>query len=138
MGQIKYWIAIGVWLATTAKGSGQSLRELARQQGGQAPSIIVVDFPDTNLSQLSAESDLVLRGRVIGVKVRLSNDESMVVTEKVIAPLQVTKQRGLMTTASPGESQPIVVWTPGGHLIEDGLQLSTSFNALSNLMRSRS
>ena len=55
----------------------------------------------------------------------LGPDESYVVTDYVIAPSRVIKQRRPLTASRQGETTEIVVRRLGGRLIENGLEMAT-------------
>jgi hypothetical protein len=120
-------LSIAAFLGTVVV-SGQSLRDLARQRGGKVESIVDVEYGAANMNELMASSDLVLRGHIADAKVHLRQDESAVVTDYVIAPIQVFKQRRPTGVARPGETTEIVVRRPGGRLVEGGLEMTTSVN----------
>jgi hypothetical protein len=114
---------------TVSTVSGQGLRDKARQQGGTASTAISVNSPITDPAKAMSLSDLVIHGRVIELKTRLTEDESDVVTEYTITPIQAFKDRRATTVATPGGIPKIVVRRSGGRLVtEDGLRLSTSVN----------
>ena len=105
--------------------AAQSLRDRAKREDGSATTMMGFEYDVAGVPELLAQSDLVLDGRIIEVKPRLSPDESYVMTDYVIAPLRVVKNTKPMSTARPGESTRIVVSRPGGRLIDDGYRLST-------------
>lgn len=106
---------------------GQSLPDIARQQGGSARRMIDLDGPIARPAELPAQSDLVIHGRVADVTVRLNSDQSDVVTDYTIVPIQAFTQRRIDSVASPGAISNIVVQQYGGSLVTaDGLRLSTS------------
>src|SRR5205814_7000903 len=73
--------------------------------------------------------DLVLHGRITTAQAHLRPDETIVVTDYLIAPLRVVKQHQHPPIRTPGGAMPIILRLPGGHLKEDGLRLSTTVNA---------
>ncbi len=105
--------------------AAQSLLDRAKREGGSATTTMGFEFDVAGVPELLSQSELVLYGRIIEVKPRLSPDESYVMTDYVIAPLRVVKNTKPMSTARPGESTRIVVNRPGGILIDDGYRLST-------------
>lgn len=108
---------------------GQSLIDSARLSGGSSSLVIDVCGPIQSLADVMSQSDLVVHGRVVDVKVRLSDDEAQVNTEYVITPIQAFKDRRPATVATPGAVSKIVVRRAGGTLLTgDGLRLSTSVN----------
>jgi hypothetical protein len=106
----------------------QSLRDLARQQGGTAATHIGADFGYMSPTELMSRSDLVLQGRIVDAKLHLGPDESYVVTDYTIAPIRVVKQKRPTTTARPGETTEIIVRRVGGQVTEGNLQFSTTVN----------
>lgn len=94
--------------------TAQSLRDSSRREGGSATKTMGFEYDVVGVPELLSKSDLVLYGRIIEVKPRLSADESYVMTDYVIAPLKVVKNTKPMSTARPGESTQIVVNRPGG------------------------
>jgi hypothetical protein len=108
---------------------GQTLPEIARQQGGSAGTVIDITSPVSHSTELMLRSDLVIHGRVLDVKTRLNSAESDVITEYTVAPIQAFKDRRSTSVATPGTVPKIVVERYGGRLVtEDGLRLSTSVN----------
>jgi hypothetical protein len=105
------------------------LRYRARQQGGKATSIMSVEYGATKISELLSQSDLVLQEQIVDAKPHLGPDESYVVTDYLIAPTRVVKQKRPATTARPGETTEIVVRRLGGQLSEGNLQFATAVNA---------
>jgi len=117
-----------VILSMTSVGSGQSLsmRERARQLGGVATNSGNADFGIGRPEELMALSEVVLRGVAVAVTPKLEADESMVVTDYTVAPLQFLKLP--KSESSKGEPQRIVVRQPGGTLIENGLRMTTNID----------
>ena len=108
-----------------AMPSAQSLRERAKREGGKASTIMGDDLPVVQTRELMADSDLVLRAQIIEAKSHVGPDETYVVTDYVIAPIQVLKQKRLITAARPGETTEIVVRRAGGKTTEGGFEFST-------------
>src|SRR6266496_3921022 len=94
---------------TVGVGSAQSLRDRAKQEGGRATTAIDVDYGIMKPSELMPASDLVLRGRIIAATPHLRADEAAVVTDYVIAPINIIKQRRPATVSRPGESTQITI-----------------------------
>ena len=111
---------------------GQDLEEFARQHGGSANLGDGIDAPISQTADLMSLADLVVNGRVTDVTVRLSTDQSLVMTQYTIAPIQAFKQKVIDSVSVPGTATAtnrIVVQRDGGSLITaDGLRLSTSVN----------
>ena len=108
---------------------GQTLPDIARHQGGSAGRIIDIDSPVTRPAELMLLSDLVIHGRVVNATVRLNSEQSEVVTEYTIAPIQAFKDRRFTSASTPGAVPTILVQRGGGSLVTaDGLRLSTDIN----------
>ena len=114
---------------TSLTAFAQTLPEKAREHGGSARTVFDIASPIARPAELMSESDLVVNGRVTSVTIRLNEDQTDVVTEYTIAPIQALKQRRIDTVAEPGAATKIVVRQFGGTLVTaDGLHLSTSVN----------
>jgi hypothetical protein len=127
---MKVSAAFVICLAVSASPApGQSLVDSARQNGGSSGAMIDVCGPVPSLAIVMALSDLVVHGRVVDVKTRLSSDETRVITEYTIAPIQAFKDTRPASVAIPGAVSKIVVRRTGGTLLtNDGLHLWTSVN----------
>ena len=109
---------------------GQSLVDIARQNGGSAGSMTDVCGPVSSLLDVLSQSDLVVHGRIVDVKTRLSSDETQVNTEYTIAPIQAFQDKRPASVSTPGAVSRIVVRRTGGTLLtNDGLRLWTSINS---------
>jgi hypothetical protein len=108
---------------------GQSLPDIARQYGGAASSSISGDSPTIQPSELMKLADLVVRGRIERVRTLLNEDQTNVVTEYTITPVQAFKDGRAAAVSKPGVVSEILVRRNGGVLLtSDGLRLSTSVN----------
>jgi len=108
---------------------GQTLPEIARLHGGSATHTIDIDAPVSRPGDLMSRADLVVNGRVAIVTTRLNADQSDVITEYTIAPIQAFKQQRPDSFRTPGMVSSIVAQHTGGSLTTaDGLHLSTSVN----------
>lgn len=107
-------------LGSEGQERARSLLAEAREQGAKATNSIGVEFQVLSPFELLAQSDLVLRGRIVGAKTSLTPDESWVVTDYEIAPIHVVKQNAPMNTARPGEITPIILRLLGGTVVVDG------------------
>ena len=112
-----------------ASASAQSLREIARQHGGNVSNIMDIDCGIASTAELMAQSDLVLRGTITSSKSHLKSDETSVVTDYVVEPVKVFKQRQVASVARPGEVAQIIARRPGGKVMDGSLSLSTSVDA---------
>jgi hypothetical protein len=123
-------IAFVIYAATNVSPAlGQSLVDIARQNGGSAGSVTDVCGPVSSLLDVSSQSELVVHGRIVDVKTRLSSDETVVITEYTIAPIQAFKDTRPASVTIPGAVSKIVVRRTGGHLLtNDGLHLWTTVN----------
>jgi hypothetical protein len=74
-----------------ARVLGQSLIDSARLKGESSGSVTDICGPMPSLAEVMSQSDLVVHGRVVDVKARLSADQTQVNTEYTIAPIQAFK-----------------------------------------------
>ena len=122
----------GVLIAISLSGIANaqtSLKEIAREHGGYASIVVDQEAPLLTVEQMSANADLIIRGRIIQTTPRLSDDESVVYTEYTIAPAEVIKGIAeLSTAARPGPMAPLTVRQVGGTMTVDGLRLRTETN----------
>ena len=88
--------------ATSTVAFGQSLPEIARQHHGSANSVIDIDAPISQPADLMLLADLVVHGRVTDLTVRLTSDQTEVMTEYTITPIQAFKQRVIDAMPAPG------------------------------------
>jgi hypothetical protein len=124
-------VAFVIYAATNVSPAwGQSLVDIARQNGGSAGSVTDVCGPVQSLLDVLSQSELVVHGRIVDVKTRLSSDETQVITEYTIAPIQAFKDTRPASVSTPGAVSRIVVQRTGGTLLTtDGLRLWTSINS---------
>jgi hypothetical protein len=118
--------AFVMMLIAFAPQERDSLLNQARRNGGKASVMIDVNSPIPDLTILATEAALIVRGSITAVRTRLSDDEQLVVTEYDITPIRFYKGSVVGLADMPGRSKPLVVQRPGGALIIDGLQLSTT------------
>ena len=104
-----------------------SLIESAKRNGGKAHLVIDVDRPAFSLAEHVSAAHVVVRAVVLSSTATLSRDQTMVVTELELAPLEFYK--GPMVVADrPGVVNRLIVQRPGGHLNHEGLDLRTSIS----------
>jgi hypothetical protein len=121
-----------VVLAFTVALSGQSLRERAKEEGGIATNDIEYNLPAPTVPSLVEQSDLVLHGRISGIRTELTKDEQYVATAYSVTALRFIKQtRSVNTSKTPGAVPSIVVTRIGGTLSEGELRYSTTTNSVS-------
>jgi hypothetical protein len=72
----------------------QSLRDRAKREGGSATSTMGFEFDVAGVPELLSRSDLVLYGRIIEVKPRLSPDESYANGRVQAVTKEVAQRRG--------------------------------------------
>jgi hypothetical protein len=99
-----------------------SLRVQALAHGGEAAVHMNDHAAPWSVSELSRHAEVVIHGRVTGVRAHLTPDEGFVVTDVTIAPIRVLKQ------TAPRVTQPIVVRHLGGTVLEGRLKMSTFIN----------
>jgi hypothetical protein len=103
-----------------------SIKELARRQGGSATIVVNSEFPLLTVDRLVSESDLIVRGRIEKAVAILSEDESLVLTDYTLRPLDLIKQPAQFgSLAAPGVLPSIKVEVVGGDLLLEGLHLRT-------------
>lgn len=113
-----------VVLLLPSTATSQSLRELARQRGGEATNSLDCDTGAGLPGQLIAEATVILRGVVSEVRSKLLEDASFVATEYTIMPSHVLRQPSEWNH----EPSKLVVRHVGGTVIENALRMSTSTN----------
>jgi hypothetical protein len=114
-------------LALGATPFDQSLRQIARDQGGTASNSIDYLTPLTTVSQLLKDADYVVHAKVVSTNTMLTFDERLVATEYTILPLEVFKYRASLNSSSkPGPLPPTVVRRIGGTVIEGEYRYATS------------
>jgi hypothetical protein len=91
------WIALG-----PVSALGQALPEIARLYGGSANPTIDMCATISRPGDLMSQADLVVHGRVTSVTVGLNADQSAVITEYTIAPIQTFKPRRTDAVGLPG------------------------------------
>lgn len=104
-----------------------SIIESAKRNGGKADLTIDVCGPAFSLAGSVSAAELVVRGIVLSSGPTLSRDQTMVVTELELAPLEFYK-RTMAAADRPGVVSRLIVQRPGGHLNYEGLDLRTSTN----------
>jgi hypothetical protein len=119
-------LALSFALAIVPTQERDTLLDAARRNGGRASVNIDINSPIPNLSMVTTEAALIVRGLVTQVRTRLSDDERIVVTEYEITPVRFYKSSLISLADAPGPSKPLVVRRPGGALTIDGLQLETN------------
>lgn len=116
-------------LVLTAPLLGQSLRQLAKEQGGTSTSGIDYNAPVSTVPSLLQKSDLVLYGRIAGIRTELTEDERFVATAYTVTALRMIKQtQSVNTSRTPGAVPSIIVKRIGGTLTEGELRYSTTNN----------
>jgi hypothetical protein len=106
-----------------------SLKDLARRSGGRANSKIDGESPSMSLRELVLTADLIIRGRLTSMTVRLSDDEATVFRDFSVAPILVIKQQPeLLSATRPGRLPTITLRQLGGTILIDGLTMRTTTN----------
>jgi hypothetical protein len=95
-------LLITIYTPTSSTGA-QNLSDLARQYGGTINNGFDLDVPIEHPPELTSPSDLVLQGKIVSFNSHLSPDEPFVVTDYMIAPTRVLKQKRPLTASKPGE-----------------------------------
>ena len=118
-------------LALGATPVEQSLRQIAREQGGSASNSMDYFTPVTTVSQLSKDSDYIVHAKVVRANTVLTFEERLVATEYTILPLGVLKHRtSLNSSSKPGYLPTTVVRRVGGTMIEGEYRYSTTNRAM--------
>jgi hypothetical protein len=80
------------------------------------------DIDPVPITQLAAEADLIVYGKLARPKSYLSDDKRDIYTDFALTPHQIVADRALATTRkSPGALRPITVTILGGELMVDGI-----------------
>jgi hypothetical protein len=116
-----------IWLAisgTSLHAGQQSLKEIARANGGKASARLQVNTPFGSLRTVTEDASAVVFGRITALQPRLSKDEDFVATYVSLAPLQIWKgQLMQQPTKRPEFTSGIVFAMGGGKVISDGLEV---------------
>ena len=106
-----------------------SLKDVARRNGGTTSSKIHGESPLMSLRELAQTADLIIRGRLTTMTTRLSDDESTVFRDFTVAPISVIKQPPELLHANrPGPLPALTLRQIGGTIVVDGLTLRMSTN----------
>ena len=107
-----------------------SMRDRAKEQGGTAINELFSEPQVTSLPDLLKKSDVVLYGRIAGLRTVLTPDEKFVATEYQIIPIEMIKQtRPTNAAPRPGIVPGIVVRRIGGRLNEGDMHYVTANHA---------
>jgi hypothetical protein len=105
-----------------------TLRERARQNGGTYKETLWTTAALAPLSKLAAEADLIVEGRVATRTTKLNKEETAVLTVFTLSPERLFKDRlRLGTRPSPGPTEPLTFYEPGGTVEVDGLHITMAF-----------
>ncbi|HYT69189.1 MAG TPA: hypothetical protein VEL51_22390 [Vicinamibacterales bacterium] len=108
----------------------ESLRARAKAEGGTVTVNMYADYSEYSVAQLVKRADVIVHGRVVGVRPHLTEDESTVVTDVNIDAIQVLKQvTPVNLRARPGATVPLIVRHVGGTVVDQGLKMSTLVDA---------
>jgi hypothetical protein len=115
--------------AVAAQEAVESLKDIARRNGGVASSKIDGESPSMSIRDLAQQSDLIVRGRLERITTRLSDDESTVFRDFTVTSLVVIKQRADLSQARrPAQLPALTLRQLGGRILVDGLTLTTTTN----------
>jgi hypothetical protein len=107
----------------------ESLKDLARRNGGTIDSMIDAESPLMSLRDLTKTADLIIRGRLTTMTTRLSDDESTVFRDFTVTPMVILKQPPeLLHATRPGPLQALTLRMIGGTIVVGGLTLRVSTN----------
>jgi len=104
----------------------QSLREQAKTQGGIAENRLFMRYGVASLPELATISDLVMHARILSVTALLKPDETYVVTDYQLMPIQILKNNVIPAGSRPGPLTPLVARRPGGAVIDGQYRMVTS------------
>jgi hypothetical protein len=116
-----------VALAIPSIGGQTSLVRMARENGGSAMNTLDVDMPIRRVETIAQESSTIVTARIVSVGSRLSGDESVVMTDYEIAPIQFYKGE-TVARSRPGFAGRLVVSRVGGTVVANGLTMTTQVN----------
>lgn len=108
-------------LVLVVSGSQETLRDAVRKNGSTG-ALVLIEYAPLELSDLAKGAHLIIRGRIVGEKPRLSKDEQSVVTDVTVQVLDVF--RAGKAVLVPGSN--LIVVKPGGTIILEGHEASTS------------
>jgi hypothetical protein len=116
-------------LPSTAQEPQDSLKDLARRNGGTIASKVDVGSPATPLRELTQMADVIIRGRLTSMVTRLSDDESTVFRDFTVTVSSILKESPeLIRAKTPGPLPTFTLRQIGGTIIVDGLKLTTITN----------
>lgn len=120
---------IAAALTSAAQEPLDSLKDVARRNGGTTSSKIIGESPLMSLRELVQTADLIIRGRLTTMTTRLSDDESTVFRDFTLTPIAILKQPPELLHANrPGAPQALTLRQIGGTIVVDGLTLGMSTN----------
>jgi hypothetical protein len=110
--------------------TSDSLKELARANGGKAVSGLDVELPVGSLHVLATGAEVIVHGRIQTIESRLTKDERFVLTYFSLSPQHVFKDTiGLSVSSNrPRNTEPLVFAQPGGTVRVDGLEITYRTN----------
>lgn len=115
-----------VMLVSVATLDAQSLREQAKAQSGTAENRLNMRYGVAPLSELATISNLVIHARILSATALLKPDETYVVTDDQLMPIQILKNKVIPAGSRPGSLTPLVARRPGGVVIEGPYRMVTS------------
>ena len=103
----------------------ESLRDVARRNGGRGSFIHDADPPFFSLEDLASKADVIVHGRIESATGQLSKDETWVRTAFAFQPLRIMKAVSRVNTATaPGPTAAMVFTMSGGTVLTEGLTIS--------------
>ena len=76
---------------SAAQVERQSLKDLARRNGGKAALVLDADMPQPTLQSMCDGAQQIVQGRVTKTEPRLSKDEASIATYVTVAPSRSLK-----------------------------------------------
>ena len=120
---------IAAGFTSAAQEPLDSLKDVARRNGGTISSKIDGEFPLMSLRELAQAADLIIRGRLTTMTMHLSDDESTIFRDFTVTPMVIFKQPPeLLHATRPGPLPALTLRMIGGTIVVDGLTLRMSTN----------
>jgi hypothetical protein len=112
-------------LASSGLVNTQSLRERAKNEGGSAENKVFERHGVATVPYLVQHSDVVIHAQILSATARLNRDETEVLTEYQLMPIQFKKNLVNPVGNRPGALTPLVARRSGGVLVEGQYRMIT-------------
>ena len=126
--------AAGAIVANGNDSQQESLRDLARQNGGKAGVVANAQMPPADVALLTNSADVIVQGRVTRIEPRLNKDETIVFTFISLRPdVRFLKDTvGGRAPSRPGFTPEFTFFYAGGTVRSDGLEITWQSNQAPN------